>query len=99
MPGASLMMRFFGSPPRESRSASGPGTEADYNKAAEKIPVPFERLEKALAKQSSGPYFNGATRPKRTPPRVAPVASILAFVRIFCSRRSRTNALTPPSSR
>ena len=30
MPGASLMMRFFGSPPRESRSASGPGTEADY---------------------------------------------------------------------
>ena len=38
MPGASLMMRFFGSPPRESRSASGPGTEADYNKAAEKDP-------------------------------------------------------------
>ena len=35
-------------------------TEADYNKAAEKIPVPFERLEKALAKQGSGPYFNGA---------------------------------------
>ena len=30
MPGASLMMRFFGSPPRERRSASGPGTEADY---------------------------------------------------------------------
>ena len=29
MPGASLMMRFFGSPPRESRSASGPGTEAE----------------------------------------------------------------------
>jgi glutathione S-transferase len=35
-------------------------TEADYNKAAEKIPVPFERLEKALAKQGSGPFFNGA---------------------------------------
>jgi glutathione S-transferase len=24
------------------------------------IPVAFERLEKALAKQGSGPYFNGA---------------------------------------
>src|SRR5215471_15706925 len=35
-------------------------TEADYNKAAEEIQVPFERLEKALAKQGSGPYFNGA---------------------------------------
>jgi len=35
-------------------------TEADYHKAAEKIPVPFERLEKALEKQGSGPYFNGA---------------------------------------
>src|SRR5215471_11452785 len=35
-------------------------TEADYNKAAEQIPVPFERLEKALEKQGSGPYFNGA---------------------------------------
>jgi glutathione S-transferase len=35
-------------------------TEADYNKAAEKIPLPFERLEKALAKQGGGPYFNGA---------------------------------------
>ena len=32
-------------------------TEADYNKAAEKIPVPFERLEKALEKQDSGPYL------------------------------------------
>src|SRR5246500_4041136 len=30
-------------------------TEADYNKAAEKIPVPFERLERALEKQGSGP--------------------------------------------
>jgi glutathione S-transferase len=35
-------------------------TEADYSKAAERIPVPFDRLEKALAKQSSGPFFNGA---------------------------------------
>src|SRR5467141_1849050 len=34
-------------------------TEADYNKAAEEIPVPFERLEKALEKQGSGPFFNG----------------------------------------
>jgi glutathione S-transferase len=35
-------------------------TEADYNKAAAEIPVPFERLEKALEKQGSGPFFNGA---------------------------------------
>ena len=35
-------------------------TEADYTKAAEKIPVPFERLEKALEKQGAGPFFNGA---------------------------------------
>ena len=35
-------------------------TEADYRKAAEEIPVPFERLEKALEKQGSGPFFNGA---------------------------------------
>ena len=35
-------------------------TEAQYNKAAEGIPVPFERLEKALEKQGSGPLFNGA---------------------------------------
>src|SRR5919198_4654216 len=34
--------------------------EATYNKAAEQIPVPFERLEKALEKQGSGPFFNGA---------------------------------------
>jgi glutathione S-transferase len=34
-------------------------TEADYNKAAEKIPVPFERLERALEKQGNGPLFNG----------------------------------------
>src|SRR3984957_14586811 len=36
------------------------GTEADYNKAAEKIPVAIERLEKALEKQGAGPFFNGA---------------------------------------
>ena len=36
-------------------------TEADYDKAAAKIPVPFGRIEKALEKQGSGdPYFNGA---------------------------------------
>ena len=35
-------------------------TEADYNQAAEQIPVPFERLEKALQKQGNGPFFNGA---------------------------------------
>ena len=34
-------------------------TEEDYNKAAAAIPVPFERLEKALEK-GGGPYFNGA---------------------------------------
>jgi glutathione S-transferase len=35
-------------------------TEADYDKAAEQIPVPFERLEKALEKQGAEPFFNGA---------------------------------------
>ena len=34
-------------------------TEEDYNKAAAGIPVPFERLEKALEKQGNGPFFNG----------------------------------------
>jgi glutathione S-transferase len=34
-------------------------TEADYNKAAERIPVPFERLEHALQRQGDGPLFNG----------------------------------------
>ena len=29
------------------------------NKAVDKIPVPFERLERALTKQGSGPLFNG----------------------------------------
>ena len=32
-------------------------TEEDYNKAAADIPVPFERLEKALEKQGGGPYL------------------------------------------
>jgi hypothetical protein len=32
-------------------------TEAEYNKAVEQIPVPFERVEKALEKQGSGPFF------------------------------------------
>ena len=35
-------------------------TEADYDQAAAKIPEAFERLEKALEKQGSGPFFNGA---------------------------------------
>ena len=35
-------------------------TEADYRAAAEKIPLPFERLERALEKSGRGPYFNGA---------------------------------------
>jgi glutathione S-transferase len=34
--------------------------EEEYNKAAAGIPVPFERLERALEKQGSGPFFNGA---------------------------------------
>jgi glutathione S-transferase len=35
-------------------------TAADYDKAVEGIPVPFERLERALEKQGDGPLFNGA---------------------------------------
>jgi len=35
-------------------------TEAEYNEAVTKIPVAFERLEQALAKQGAGPFFNGA---------------------------------------
>ena len=34
-------------------------TEADYKAASDKIPVPFERLERALERQGRGPYFNG----------------------------------------
>lgn len=35
-------------------------SEADYNKAAARVPVPFEKLEKALARRGDGPFFNGA---------------------------------------
>ena len=35
-------------------------SEAEYASAAAEIPVPFERLEKALEKQGAGPFFNGA---------------------------------------
>jgi glutathione S-transferase len=35
-------------------------TEADYEKAVAEIPVPFERLQRALEKQGSGPFFNGS---------------------------------------
>jgi glutathione S-transferase len=34
-------------------------TQADYDKVTARIPEPFERLEKALEKQGSGPFFNG----------------------------------------
>jgi glutathione S-transferase len=34
--------------------------EAGYEKAVAEIPVPFERLERALEKQGRGPLFNGA---------------------------------------
>jgi glutathione S-transferase len=34
-------------------------TEADYDRAVAKIPIPFERLERALEKQGNGPLFNG----------------------------------------
>ena len=33
--------------------------EAGYKKAIADVPVAFDRLEKALTKQGSGPYFNG----------------------------------------
>ncbi|HEX5455254.1 MAG TPA: glutathione S-transferase family protein [Stellaceae bacterium] len=35
-------------------------TEDAYKKALEQTPVAFERLEKALETQGSGPFFNGA---------------------------------------
>jgi len=35
-------------------------TDADYNTAVAKIPEAFDRLEKALERQGSGPFFNGA---------------------------------------
>jgi glutathione S-transferase len=34
-------------------------TEADYAKAVKNIPVPLERLERALERQGGGPLFNG----------------------------------------
>src|SRR5262249_22660263 len=36
------------------------GSEVGYRKAADKIRGAFERLEQALAKRGSGPYFNGS---------------------------------------
>jgi glutathione S-transferase len=36
------------------------GDEAAYKAAAEKIPAAFAQLERALEKQGSGPFFNGA---------------------------------------
>jgi glutathione S-transferase len=35
-------------------------TEAGYDSAVAEIPVPFERLERALERQGSGPFFNGS---------------------------------------
>jgi glutathione S-transferase len=34
--------------------------EAAYRKCIEKIPVAFERVERALERQGAGPFFNGA---------------------------------------
>jgi glutathione S-transferase len=34
-------------------------TEDDYQRAVDKIPIPFERLERALTKQGDGPLFDG----------------------------------------
>jgi glutathione S-transferase len=44
----------------EITSIAYANTEDDYNKAAAQIPARFDRIEKALEKQGSGPYFNGA---------------------------------------
>jgi len=35
-------------------------TEADFDKAAAQIPAVFEKIEKALQRQGSNPFFNGA---------------------------------------
>ena len=35
-------------------------TEAEFNKAAAQVATPFGKLERALERQGSGPYFNGA---------------------------------------
>jgi glutathione S-transferase len=48
--------------PTFADSVTGTGyapTEEAFYKSAEKIPVVFEKLEKALAIQSDGPFFNG----------------------------------------
>ena len=42
------------------RRAPMPTTRRPYKKALDKIPVAFERLERALEKQGGGPFFNGA---------------------------------------
>jgi glutathione S-transferase len=35
-------------------------SEAEYDKAAAEVPAAFEKLEKALERQGSAPFFNGA---------------------------------------
>ena len=35
-------------------------SEAEYDKAAAEVPATFEKLEKALERQGSAPFFNGA---------------------------------------
>ena len=35
-------------------------SEVDFHKAAAQVPAAFEKLEKALARQGSNPFFNGA---------------------------------------
>ena len=34
--------------------------EKDFNKAAAEVSVPFKKLEQALERQGSGPFFNGS---------------------------------------
>lgn len=49
--------------PTFAENVTGSGyavSETDYHKAVERIPLAFERLEKALEKQGAGPFFNGA---------------------------------------
>ena len=49
--------------PTFSKLATGTAyaeNEAEFDKAVSDMAVPFERLEKALEKQGSGPFFNGA---------------------------------------
>ena len=42
--------------------------EVEYKKCAEKIPLAFERVERALEKQGAGPLFNGAKYRWSMPP-------------------------------